>query len=103
MNSYDVPVSVCTSFLVNNHCCLGGVSFTARVLRYYFAIGNPGVFSVVLADSHGIPFHVPHATRVGKLVMLSATGLSPSRIRCTTPLLRLAARRLYCSPTTPLN
>lgn len=37
-----------------------------------------------------------------KLVMLSATGLSPSRVQHSRQL-RLAARRLYCSPTTPFS
>ena len=37
-----------------------------------------------------------------KLVMLSATGLSPSRVQYSPPL-RLAARRLYSSPTTPFS
>ncbi|KAK7325950.1 hypothetical protein VNO80_33585 [Phaseolus coccineus] len=37
-----------------------------------------------------------------KLVMLSATGLSPSRVQ-HSPLLRLAARHLYSSPTTPFS
>ena len=37
-----------------------------------------------------------------KLVMLSATGLSPSRVQHSL-LLRLAARHLYSSPTTPFS
>ena len=37
-----------------------------------------------------------------KLVMLSATGLSPSRVQHSM-LLRLAARHLYSSPTTPFS
>ncbi|MCD9644662.1 hypothetical protein HAX54_033068 [Datura stramonium] len=36
-----------------------------------------------------------------KLVMLSATGLSQSRVQHSG--CRLAARRLYCSPTTPFS
>ncbi|XP_037491686.1 protein NRT1/ PTR FAMILY 3.1-like [Jatropha curcas] len=54
-----------------------------------------------LADSPGIPRAPCLLGSERKLVMLSATGLSPSR--CSTPPLRLAARRLYCSPTTPFS
>ncbi|KAL8523968.1 hypothetical protein ACS0TY_013795 [Phlomoides rotata] len=63
-----------------------GVLFTLPS-RYYFAIGHPGVFSLArwsLLIHTG--FHVSHATR-GAAFML----------------LRLAARRLYCSPTTPVS
>lgn len=61
-----------------------GVLFTFPS-RYYFTIGHPGVFSLArwsLLIHTG--FHVPHATRVrayGSSVMLSATGLSPSRVQ----------------------
>ncbi|XLT62488.1 hypothetical protein HN873_019012 [Arachis hypogaea] len=63
-----------------------GVLFTLPS-RYYFTIGHPGVFSLArwsLLIHTG--FHVPHATRVR-----------------ATPPLRLAARRLYSSPTTPFS
>ncbi|KAL2247847.1 UNVERIFIED_CONTAM: hypothetical protein Sindi_2637000 [Sesamum indicum] len=63
-----------------------GVLFTLPS-RYYFAIGHPGVFSLArwsLLIHTG--FHVSHATR-----------------GATFKLLRLAARRLYCSPTTPFS
>ncbi|KAH0993547.1 hypothetical protein GBA52_005030 [Prunus armeniaca] len=63
-----------------------GVLFTLPS-RYYFTIGHPGVFSLArwsLLIHTG--FHVSHATRVR-----------------ATPPLRLAARRLYCSPTTPFS
>ncbi|KAL2243497.1 UNVERIFIED_CONTAM: hypothetical protein Sindi_0467700 [Sesamum indicum] len=66
--------------------------FSPLPSRYYFAIGHPGVFSLArwsLLIHTG--FHVSHATRSErKLVMLSATGLSPSR-GCShfgSPLLR---------------
>ncbi|KAD3337347.1 hypothetical protein E3N88_32867 [Mikania micrantha] len=57
-----------------------------RVLpsRYYFAIGHPGVFSLArwsLLIHTG--FHVPLGSE-RKLVMLSTTGLSPSRVQHST-------------------
>ncbi|KAI5570984.1 hypothetical protein BDE02_11G062800 [Populus trichocarpa] len=62
-----------------------GVLFTLPS-RYYFAIGHPGVFSLArwsLLIHTG--FHVPHATgSERKLVMLSAIGLSPSRVQHST-------------------
>lgn len=51
--------------------------------RYYFTIGDSGVFSLTRWSSQiHTGFHVPHATRDAvKLVPFSTTGLSPSLVR----------------------
>ena len=74
-----------------------GVLFTFPS-RYYFAIGHPGVFSLArwsLLIHTG--FHVPHATRV--FVKPLADGSHAVAILNPSD----AARRLYCSPTTPFS
>ncbi|KAL2998789.1 hypothetical protein AAZX31_09G122200 [Glycine max] len=71
---------------------------------YYFTISNPGVFCLprwsLLIHTR---FHMPMLLGSEcKLVMLSATGLSPFRVQHSL-LLRLAARHLYSSLTTPFS